>query len=182
MKAAERLRRYGAKAYAKQRGKVGEEAEKEVKRVKEVFGEKIPIKRPTKYKTTTWKINFEDEKGEFNNITLTGESHLHQEPDTERDIEEAINNAKKENRLTYNWKAVDAHYITTTPHYLVDKQAKIPTEPTAIAQEPKEPTAKQEVKQKVEKVGKEKLTKVAQAMKDAGISTTEIAKALLEIA
>ena len=166
MKTAERLHRYGTKAYAKMRGV--EWTQEFHDKLCKKYGEKFADIRPVRYGVTKWYITLE-KNGKRRSVTV--ESALHQQPDLERDVKEAEKWAQMEMRES-GWVVIDAYYRGReyVYHYEPTRQQKL----TEIQPQPQpQPTVKETLQ--------EKRISIAKAMKAAGFSAKEVAQALMEI-
>ena len=158
MRAAERIKKYGLKAYIKTCLHKQPTSEL-IAKYKKKYGDKIPIEKPVRYQQTFWDITFRDESSgaiqEIKNIP----SKAHREPDDERDIEEAIRNGQYElggsNWKAVSWKKSGKRYI-----YHEEKPKEKPRE------KPKKIIPRQQIKEVIE------------GAKLAGLSPEEIGRML----
>ena len=173
MKAAERLRRYGTKAYAKMRG-VEWTQEFHDKMCKK-YGEKFADIKPVRYGVTKWRMVLQKHGDVTQMREVTVDSALHQQPDLMRDVKEAEKAAQAEMRES-GWVVVDVEYLGRkyVYHYEPTQQQKL----TEISVKPQpQPQPQPTVKETLQ----EKRTSIAKAMKAAGFSAKEVAQALMEI-
>ena len=178
MKARERLRRYGTKAYAKMRGV--EWSQEFHQRMCEKYGEKFADIRPVRYGVTKWKMVLQ-KNDRIREVTV--DSALHQQSNLERDVLEAEKAAQAEMRES-GWVVVDVEYLGRkyVYHYEPTRQQKL-TEiemPKKAAEEIEE-VIREKVKETVKETLQEKRISIAKAMKAAGYSAKEVAQALMEI-
>ena len=166
MKAYERLRRYGTKAYAKMRGV--EWSQEFHNKLCEKYGERFADIKPVRYGVTKWKMVLQ-KNDRVREVTV--ESALHEQPNLKRDVKEAEKLAQAEMRES-GWVVVDVKYLGReyVYHYERTRQQKL----TEIQPQPQpQPTVKETLQ--------EKRISVAKAMKAAGFSAKEVAQALMEI-
>ena len=108
MKAIDRIKRYGIKAYIKSCLRK-EPTPELIERYRKKYGENLPVEKPEKYQTTMWDVMKEDEEtGE--QVELKGiSSKLHKQPDKERDLYEVERKAQGQLGGS-NWRLIDATY------------------------------------------------------------------------
>ena len=105
MKAKERIRRYGIKAYIKTCTHK-EATEESISKYKDKYGILMPEDRPVRYQQTYWSMVLK-KKGVKHRVSC--ESKAHKESNNERDIGEAFREA--EGKLgSSGWELVKAEY------------------------------------------------------------------------
>jgi len=170
LKALERIKRYGLKAYI--RTCLHKEPTPElIEKYRKKYGEKLPLEKTERFQTTMWDVVMEDEEtGE--EVELKGiSSKLHKEPDKARDLEEVERKAQAKLGGS-NWHLIDATYRGKNYYWL-----KSEIEPE------KEVPIKKEVKKEVKKeiIPKEQIKEIIEAGKMAGLTPEEIGRMIKEI-
>jgi len=174
MKAAERLHKYGTRAYAKMRGV--EWSQEFHDKLCAKYGEKFADIRPVRYGVTKWEMvltNGKDEK------TVTVESALHQQPDLERDIKEAERVARGVIGES-GWYPIKEKTKYLGREYVYHYEPAKTEIPKKAAEEIEE-VITEKVKEAVKETLQERRTSYAKALKDVGFSAKEILEAFKEV-
>ncbi len=161
MKAKDRIKRYGLKAYIKTC--LHKEPTPElIAKYQEKYG-KVPIEKPIRYQQTFWNITYQDESSgaieEIKNVS----SKAHKIPNDERDLQEAINNGQYKLGGS-NWKAIRWEKVGKRYIYHEEKERK---------------PERKEKERKI--ISAEQIAEIAKGLKMAGLSAEEIGRAIKEI-